>query len=82
VKTNAYCSFTEAYNAQKDETVYTIIDLKNNIKGADNYGGWCDYKDEEEIKQLLDELESGEVEISHRNRCDYNLDIERTLNQK
>lgn len=82
VETGAYFSFTEAYNDQKEEMIYTIIDFKKNIRGAHNLiMGGCDFKDEKEMKDFLIELESGEVEISHRKRCDYNLDFERTLNQ-
>lgn len=82
VETGAYFSFTEAYNNKKEEMIYTIIDFKKNIRGAHNLiMGGCDFKDEKEMQDFLIELESGEVEISYRNRCDYNLDFERTLNQ-
>lgn len=82
VETGAYFSFMEAYKDQKEEMIYTIIDFKKNIRGAHNLiMGGCDFKDEKEMQDFLIELESGEVEISYINRCDYNLDFERTLNQ-
>jgi hypothetical protein len=83
VETGAYISFTEAYNDQKSEVIYTIVDFKQNIRGAHNLVlGGCDFKDEKEIEDFIAELESGEVEISYRNRCNYNLDFERTLKNK
>ena len=80
VEMSAYLSFTQAYNDQKEEMIYTIIDLKKNIRGSHNLiMGGCDFKDEKEMQDFLLELEGGEVEISYRNRCNYNLDFERTL---
>jgi len=82
VETGAYISFTEAYNDQKEEMIYTIIDFKNNIRGAHNLViGGCDFKDQKEMKDFLIDLENGEVEISYRNRCEYNLDFEKFKNK-
>ena len=82
VEMSAYMSFTEAYNDLKNEKIYTIIDLKNNIRGPHNMVfSSFDFKKQKEINYLLYALEIGEVEISKRNQCDYNLDFERTLNQ-
>jgi hypothetical protein len=81
VAMGAYMSFTDAYQDLKDEMVYSIIDFKNNLRGPDNYGAYCDYKNEKQIEKVLSLLEKGEVELSRRNQCIYNLDFERTLNQ-
>jgi hypothetical protein len=82
VEMRAYLSVSEAYSDLKKEMVYTIIDLKNNAKGPDNYGGYCGYKDQEEIEEVLSLLNKGEIELSRRKAVEYNLDFERTLNQK
>ena len=62
----------------EDTQCYTIIDLKNKIRGADNYYNKFNYLNYDECITALDELESGEMEISRRNRID--LDIEYILN--
>jgi hypothetical protein len=79
VKMGDYLSFMDAYYFLKEEMVYTIVDFKNNLRGPDNFGGWCDYKDEKEIKKLLSLLNKGKVELSRRNQVKYNLDFDRTL---
>lgn len=69
VETGAFCSFQEAYNYLKYSSVYTIVDLKEQIRGSDNYVIWdIDYSKKEDCKKLLQRLNTGEVEISHRNR--------------
>lgn len=81
VEMQAYSTFTEAYNDLKNQKIYTIIDLKNNLRAPDNYGGYCEYKNQKQIEEVLSLLNKGEIELSKRNQCDYNLDFERTLNQ-
>jgi len=81
VSVSNYLSFTEAYNSLKDLCVYTIIDFKKGLRGPDNYGGYIDYNDKKEANELLSLLDKGEVEISRRNQCIYNLDFERTLKE-
>lgn len=80
VEMSAYLSFKEAYESLKDEKVYTIIDFRKNIRGAHNLiMGGCDFDNDYSMEQFLYVLDKGDVEISYRNRCNYNLDFERTL---
>ncbi len=65
-----YLICTKPFNLKKDCVQYTIVDLKNEIRGADNYwkwGGHYDYKQKEECEQCLKDLYTGEVGISYRN---------------
>lgn len=57
--------------------MYSIIDLKKNIRGADNCYCKFQYDDLEECKEALKELNSGDIEISYRNWCE--LDIEKVI---
>jgi hypothetical protein len=61
---------------------YTIVDLKDGIRGADNYwkcGGFVDYTDRNECERMLRALQwycdeqDRPVMISYKNRID--LDI-------
>lgn len=65
---------TKPFNAKKT-FLYTIIDFKENIRGADNWYCKHDYTDPYESEAALRELDSGEIKISSRNRIE--LDIER-----
>lgn len=81
VEMNAYISFTEAYKDLRKEKIYTIIDLKRNIRGPhDLVFQIYNLKNQVSIKSLLKDLDNGIVEISSRNKINYNLDFERTLN--
>ena len=82
VEMMAYMTFTEAYNDLKNEKIYTIIDFKRNIKAPHNliFGDY-DFKKQKSIDQLLKDVTSGKTELSERNKCNYNLDFERTLCQ-
>ena len=76
-----YLICTKPFNP-KHTVLYTIVDLKDGIRGADNYwkwGGYVDYKDRKECERMLRALygdcdeEDRPVMISPRNRID--LDI-------
>ncbi len=54
----------------EDTFCYTIIDLKEKERGGDNYYCKFDYSDENECKKAIKELESGDVEISRRNKIE------------
>ena len=72
-----YLICTKPFNLQ--HTVqYTIVDLKEGIRGADNYwrwGGYDDYTTDEGCRNVLENLNSGEVEISYRNRIPAILNV-------
>lgn len=80
VKMSAYSTFTEAFNANKENPVYSICDFKENVKAPDNLvlGGY-DYADEKDCQKAIRCLEDGNMELSHRNRVELNIDWKRTL---
>ena len=79
-----YLICTKPFNL-KHTVLYTIVDLKENIRGADNYwkwGGYFEYSKKEECEHCLKALTEGyvdefgfwaDVEISHRNRIELNI---------
>lgn len=76
-----YIICTKPFNL-KHTVQYTIVDLQNEIRGADNYwkwGGFVDYKDKKECKRMLQalhgdcETESKPIFISYNNRVDLNI---------
>jgi len=80
VEMGGYCTFSEAYNDLKDSLIYSILDFKNNTKGPHNSFGHGIEKDTlyEDAKEVLDDLESGEIEMSRRNSCKLNINWELT----
>jgi len=64
---------TKPFNAVKS-VLYSIIDLKEGIRGTDNLIFCMGYETKEQCKWSLKMLEKGEMEISYRNRIP--LDIE------
>lgn len=74
VEMGGYFSFTEAYNHQKDEIVYSILDFKNMKRAPHNLVfNPYDFKDTNSLNELLNDLESCKVELSRRNGCKLNL---------
>lgn len=72
---------TKPFNLKKT-VQYTIVDLKEDIRGADNYwkwGGFVDYKDRKECERMLKALNGDcdnidkPVMISYMNRIDLNI---------
>ena len=60
--------------APKHTVLYTIVDLQKEIRGTDWWVlGIYDYINDSDCKQCLDDLVSGECEISHRNRIKLNI---------
>jgi hypothetical protein len=67
------------YNFKPHTVVYTIVDFERNVRGMDNYVfGIYDYYSDEDCEQALQELISGEMEVSYRNHVE--LDITRVKN--
>ena len=76
-----YLICTKPFNP-KHTVQYTIVDLKDGIRGADNYwkwGGFVDYKDRKECERMLRALygdcddQDKPVMISHRNQIELNI---------
>lgn len=59
----------------KGEVFYTIVDQVEYLRGPCNLIGqsWDAYMSDEKCAELIAALESGEVEISHRNRVGLNV---------
>jgi len=69
VECDEFKNLKEAYNHLKQFPVYTVVDLKENIRGADNLTlESIDYSKKGDCDKLLNKLISWEVEISRRNR--------------
>ncbi len=76
VNMNAYNSFNEAYNDLKSEVIYTIVDLKEQIRSTDDYiFGIYDYSSQFDIDQCLIDLNSGECRLSKRNMITLEIDL-------
>ena len=65
---------TKPFNARKT-FLYTIVDLKEGLRAADNYYCKHDYTKVKEAEEGLKELISGKIHLSHRSRI--KLDLER-----
>jgi hypothetical protein len=80
VRMGAYCTFTESFEHNKQSPVYSLIDFEENIKAPDNLVfGIYDYSKESDCKKVIKDLESGELQLSHRNRCELSVDLERSI---
>jgi len=53
--------------------VYTIIDLKEKVRGTENLVLSGGFETDEDCHEALERLQNGESEVSHRNRIE--LDI-------
>lgn len=68
-----YFVCTKPFNPKKT-VLYTIIDLKQDIRGTNNLiFNLYDYAVQSEIEECLEDLQTGQIEVSHRNRVQ--LDI-------
>lgn len=83
VKMGAYCTFTEAFEHNKQAPVYSLIDFEENIKAPDNLV-FCiyDYSDEKQCQKVINDLEAGQIELSYRNRIELSVDFERSQNSR
>jgi len=79
VKRGAYFTFTEAYNALKDDLVYSCLDFKEIRKAPHNliFNNW-DFRNQKDIDDLLNQLENGDVDLSSRNYSELNIDWGKT----
>lgn len=66
-KSDRYLICTKPFNLQKT-CLYTIIDLDRLVRGTNNlvFNAY-DYMVQEHIDECLKDLETGEIEVTHRN---------------
>ena len=83
---------TKSYPKPKT-VLYTIVDLVEGIRGAENYSiGWCDYYKTEDCEKMLKELQDSRdnfgidftcgTYISARNRIKLNIINHKTMKKK
>jgi len=79
VEMAAYSSFLDAYKALKSSPVYTIVDFERQICSTNNlvFNSY-DYFDEGDCLKTIIALLDGEIELSHRNKADLDIDWNRT----
>lgn len=65
---------TKPFNPKKT-VLYTVIDLSENVRGPDNIILGLGYETDEQISKRLDELVSGEIEVSHRRRVELDVSM-------
>lgn len=63
---------TKPYNP-KHTVQYTIVDLKENIRGTENLIFGMSFESEEDCEEALGRLTNGETEVSYRNRIELNV---------
>ena len=83
VERGAYSHTEEAYEALKDEAVYSLIDFQDEKKAPSNLiFNMYDFFSKKDCVKVVADLESGDIELSRRHGVDLNIDWDRTLNQK
>lgn len=80
VERGEYLSKDEAFFDLEDAPIYTLIDLKEGVRGASNHL-FClyDYFNNEECAEVIRLLEKGGMEISHRNRVELKIDLNKII---
>lgn len=63
---------TKPFNP-KHTVMYTIVDLKENVRGTESLIFCMGFETDEECKEALERLISGETEVSYRNRIQLNI---------
>jgi hypothetical protein len=58
----------------KNTVLYTVVDLEEGVRGTENLVFGAGAETDEHCVEMLKRLESGQTEVSHRNRV--NIDIE------
>ena len=62
-----YAVCTKPFNP-KHTVLYTVIDIDKKIRGTENLVFGMGAETDEDCNEMLQRLESGESEVSHRNR--------------
>lgn len=71
VEMNAYSTFTEAYNAHKNDPVYSLLDFQEGLRApSDSVFDSHDYSDAGDCQVAVQLLESGKVCLSRRNQTE------------
>ena len=60
---------TKPFNPKRT-VLYTIVDLQEKIRGTENLIFGMGFETDEDCREALQRLQSGETEISHRNRVE------------
>lgn len=81
VEMQAYMSKKEAFEALKDEVIYTILDLNKNIRSTTNQVfNIYDFKKQKDIETCLDDLFLDLIQLSGRNEVALNhFRVDRTV---
>lgn len=70
-----YIICTKPYNP-KHTVLYFIIDLQDKWRAPDDRVFCCGYETDEDCKERLHELQSGEIFLSRRNGVPLDIDVE------
>lgn len=64
-----YLICTKPFNPRKT-VLYTIVDLLEKVRGTENLVFCMGFETDEDCQEALQRLQSGETEISYRNRVE------------
>ena len=67
-----YAVCTKPFNL-RNTVLYTIVDFDERIRGAENLVFSLGAETDDDCEEMLNRIESGETEISHRNRVVLNI---------
>lgn len=74
---------TQPFNLQSKTVLYTIIDFDRDVRGEDNLiFSVYDYYSDEDCKQAMEDLMSGEIEVSYKRNKNTILDIVKIKHKK
>ena len=74
---------TQPYNFKPNTVIYTIIDFDRDVRGEDNLiFSVYDYYSDEDCKQAMEDLMSGEIEVSYKRNKNTILDIVKVKHKK
>lgn len=74
---------TQLFNLRPKTVLYTIIDFDRDVRGEDNLIFTVyDYYSDEDCKQAMEDLMSGEIEVSYKRNKNTILDIVKVKHKK
>lgn len=74
---------TQPFNLQPKTVLYTIIDFDRDVRGEDNLIFTVyDYYSDEDCKRAMEDLMSGEIEVSYKRNKNTILDIVKVKHKK